>query len=145
MFIGQFHHQLDEKHQVRIPAHYRELLSGGAFVTQGFDRNLLVLTSRAFHAIYQRVTRANIADPHARLLSRMILGGASPLKIGDSGMIRLPEGLREYAALESEVVLVGQGEYFEIWSSKSWHAQEAILFDAEANSGRFANFDLATG
>lgn len=144
MFLGQFHHQLDEKYQVRIPPHYRELLSGGAFVTQGFDRNLLVLTSKAFHEVYERLTRTNLADPHARLLSRMILGGASPLRIGDTGLIRLPEELRQYAALEGEAVLVGQGEYFEIWSTKEWHAQEAILLDAEANSGRFAEFDLAT-
>jgi MraZ protein len=144
MFLGQFHFQLDEKRQVRIPPHYRELLSGGAFVTQGFDRNLVVLTSRAFHEIYERVTRTNIADPRARLLARMILGGASPVKIGDSGSIRLPESLREYAALEGEAVLVGQGEYFEIWSAKEWLAQEAVLHDAEANSGRFADFDLVT-
>lgn len=144
MFLGQFQLQLDEKRQVRIPPHYRELLSGGGFVTQGFDRNLLVLTSRAFHEIYERVTRTNIADPRARLLARMLLGGASPVKIGDSGMLRLPEALREYAALEGEAVLVGQGEYFEIWSSKEWHTQETILLDADANSGRFAEFDLVT-
>lgn len=144
MFLGQFHFQLDEKRQVRLPPHYRELLSGGAFVTQGFDRNLLVLTSKAFHEIYERVTRTNIADPQARLLARILLGGASPVKIGESGLMWLPEGLREYAALEGEAVLVGQGEYFEIWSSKEWHAQEANLLDADANSGRFVGFDLVT-
>jgi MraZ protein len=45
MFLGQFEHTIDEKGRLIIPARYRELLANGAYITRGFDRNLIVLTA----------------------------------------------------------------------------------------------------
>jgi len=56
-----------------IPARFRELLEGGAYVTQGFDRCLMVLTEPYFKQVYDNVNTMNLADPNARLLRRLIL------------------------------------------------------------------------
>ena len=42
MFFGQFQHNLDDKGRLMIPARFRELLEGGAYITQGFDKCLMV-------------------------------------------------------------------------------------------------------
>ena len=45
MFLGQFQHNLDDKGRLMIPARFRELLDGRAYITQGFDRCLMVMTN----------------------------------------------------------------------------------------------------
>jgi MraZ protein len=87
----------------------------------------------------------NLADPLARLLLRMILGAASELEMDEAGCIFVPQNLREFANLNGEAVLVGQGDYFEVWSPAHWHEQETQLQDAETNSQRFVMLDLAVG
>ena len=119
-------------------------LAGGAFMTQGFDRNLQVLTANAFQEIYRRVTSLNIADPLARLLLRLILGTATEMGVDKSNHLMIPENLKEYANLQGNILLVGQGDYFEIWSPDLWTRQEVQLRDAETNSARFSLLTVAT-
>ncbi len=144
MFLNQFHHTFDDKGRLTIPAKFRELPEGGVFVIQGLDRNLMVLPPDSFKILYDRVMAMNFADPAARLLRRIILGNALPVVPDGSGRILLTENLREYAALKEEVVFVGQGDYFEIWSPDLWKAQEIQVNDVETNSKRFATLDLKT-
>ena len=55
MFLGQYQHNLDEKGRLMIPARYRELLAAGAFITQGFDKCLMVMTDVYFQQVYDRI------------------------------------------------------------------------------------------
>ncbi|HVN54072.1 MAG TPA: division/cell wall cluster transcriptional repressor MraZ [Anaerolineaceae bacterium] len=144
MFLGQYVHSFDDKSRLTVPARYRELIADGAFVVQGLDRNLMVLTPAAFEIIYQRIMAMNLTDPTARLLRRVILGNASQLDVDKSGRILIPQQLREFAGLDGEAVLVGQGDYFEIWAPKLWQQQVNQVQDAEANTQRFAALDLKT-
>ena len=70
MFLGHFQHNLDDKGRLMIPAPFRELLEGGAFITQGFDKCLMVMTETYFKQVYERNEAMNLADPTARLLRR---------------------------------------------------------------------------
>jgi DNA-binding transcriptional regulator/RsmH inhibitor MraZ len=45
--------------------------------------------------------------------------------------------------LEGEAIVVGQGEYFEIWLPAEWNQQVQNLQDTEANAHRFSAFNLA--
>jgi len=94
--------------------------------------------------IYQRVMAMNLTDPTARLLRRIILGNASQLEVDKSGRILLPQTLRDFATLTKDAVLVGQGDYFEIWEPAAWQQQVNQVQDAEANAQRFATLDLKT-
>ncbi len=143
MFFGQYRYSFDDKDRLMIPARFRELLAEGAFVTQGFDRNLVILTPGAFQEIYQLIMALNIADPLARFLLRMILGNATELEMDESGRVVLPGHLREFASLAGEAVLIGLGDYFEVWAPALWSQQEVTLQDAEANGIRFVTLDLA--
>ena len=143
MFLGQYRYSFDDKDRLLIPAGFRELLAEGGFVTQGFDRNLVILTPAAFQEIYQLIMALNIADPLARVLQRMFLGNAIEIQVDEAGRIVLPGNLRQFANLAGEAVLIGLGDYFEVWAPTLWSQQEATLQDAEANSGRFAGLNLA--
>jgi MraZ protein len=144
MFLGQYQHSFDDKNRLTVPSRFREPIAGGAFVVQGLDPNLMVLTPEAFEIIYQRIMAMNLTDPAARLLRRIILGNASQLDVDSAGRILVPQNLREFAGLQGEAVLVGQGDYFEIWSPEKWQEQQAQVNDAETNAQRFATLDLKT-
>jgi len=144
LFLGQHFSKLKESNHVSLPANWEKLISGGVYLTQGFDQNLLIFTEDTFNEIYQRITSLNIADPLARLLSRMFLGKAIFLKLGEKGTLTLPSSLMDYAELKSEIVLVGQGNYLEIWSPGRWEQQQSEINNTQANTQRFSTFVIAT-
>jgi MraZ protein len=143
MFFGKCSTSLSETNQFTLPPNYREAGISAVYITQGFDRNLIILSPQAFNAIYSRVKDTSISDPLARLLNRLFLGSATMSVMDDSGQIEIPANLREYAELGNEMVIVGQGEYLEIWSSSNWQKQMDSLKDFEANNHRFEKFNIS--
>lgn len=144
MFLGRSDHTIDDKGRLIIPVRFRELLDRGAFVTQGFDRNLMVLTTSAFDQIYANINQMSMTDPSARQLKRLMFSSAERVDVDKVGRILLPQYLRDLAQLKNEVILVGVGDYFEIWSAENWEKQNELLQDAEANEHRFAVFNIPT-
>jgi len=143
MFLGQYQHNLDDKGRLMIPSRFRELLVGGAFITQGFDKCLMVMTESYFKQVYDRIEAMNLADPTARLLRRLILANAYPVEVDKVGRILVPQNLRAFLQIEGEAIVAGQGEYFEVWKPAEWNEQMAQLQDTEANNARFSTLDLS--
>ena len=144
MFLGHFQHNLDDKGRLMIPARFRELLEGGAFITQGFDKCLMVMTESYFKQVYERIEAMNLADPTARLLRRLILSNAYPVEVDKVGRILMPQNLRTFLGIENgELIVAGQGEYFEVWTHALWSEQMTQLQDVEANNARFSTLDLS--
>jgi MraZ protein len=145
VFLGQFAHNVDAKGRLTVPVRFRASLAAGAFVTQGFERNLMVYTTDSFERLAKRANMLSSTDPEARAVRRMIFGGATEVALDSVGRILIPPFLREFAELKDEVTVVGVGEYFEIWSTEAWLKELASVTDAESNSRRFAAFDLSAG
>jgi len=145
MFLGQYRHTIDNKGRLTIPARYRELLAEGAYVIQGFDRNLMVLTPTSFESISHRVSLMSMTDPATRQLKRLLFSSGDKVEVDRSGRILIQQFLREVAGLDSEAIVVGVGDYFEIWAPEVWEEQTTQLKDVNANAQRFATFDLASG
>ena len=144
MFIGKYASMLDSNNRLSVPSAFSDKVLDGVYMTQGFDRNLLVLTTDAFEEIYRRVKSLNIADPLARLLLRMILSTADRVETDKDGFITIPVELIQFANLDKEVLFIGQGDYFELWSPGLWRKQEAQLNDADTNATRFSTLTIAT-
>jgi MraZ protein len=145
MFIGLHNTSLDAKHRLALPARYKGMLAEGVYITQGFDRNLLLLTSAAFEVVARQIGGMNMADPLARLLFRLILGSATRLELDKNNSVLLPQELLGFATIRTDAMLVGQGNYFEIWAPELWKEQEISLNNVEANSHRFASLSISTG
>lgn len=144
MFLGHFQHNLDDKGRLMIPARFRELLEGGAFITQGFDKCLMVMTEPYFKQVYERIEAMNLADPTARQLRRMILANAYPVEPDKVGRILVPQNLRGFLGVTSgELIVAGQGEYFEVWTPDEWNAQMTLLQNTEVTNARFSALDLS--
>ncbi|WKZ34335.1 MAG: hypothetical protein QY332_12005 [Anaerolineales bacterium] len=138
MLLGKHASTLDKLNRFKLPEGFVEEMTGEIYLIQGFEQNLLCLTTDSFREICTKITAQNITDPLARLLSRMILGSAQIVNIDIDGFILIPNVLAEFINAQDLVYIVGQGEYFEIWSSQHWLQQEAQLLDCEQNSSRFS-------
>jgi MraZ protein len=83
-----------------------------------------------------------MTDPIARLLLRLIFGTANELTANTSGYLTIPPSLKDFAGLQEDALLIGQGDYFEIWSPELWDTQETQIRDAETNSTRFSELTV---
>ena len=144
MFLGHHATQLKKSNRLPIRSDWQKLISSGVYLTQGFDQNILILMPQTFQEIYTRISALNIADPIVRLFLRMFLSTASYIENVENETISLPQDLLEYANLESNVVVVGQGEYVEVWSSDLWQQQQSEIQNAQANSQRFSALTIST-
>jgi len=75
-------------------------------------------------------------------LLRMVLGNAYRAEITPDWKIDISDTLREAADLEREVILVGQGDFIELWSPDNWSKQEEKLINVEAN--QFSALNIAS-
>lgn len=145
MFLGQFTHSIDSKGRLTVPVRFRAALASGAYITQGYERNLVVYTTENFQRLAQRATALTTTDPEARAVRRLLFGGATEVQLDSAGRILIPPFLRQYAHLDGESTIVGAGEYFEIWNSDDWLKELVAVTDPDANARRFMNFDLSAG
>jgi MraZ protein len=146
MFLGRYHHTVDEKGRLTVPARYRDLLVvEGAYLTQGFDQNLNVYPIPIFERISTRINRQTMTDPSSRVLRRLMFSNAEHVVLDKTGRILIPQFLRDEINLDSEAVIVGMGDYFEIWSPELWEGQSAMMEESEPLAVRFMDLDLSTG
>ena len=133
VFVGTFHHSVDEKKRLAIPAKWRAAAKG----TQEFyvlplpNNHLFVLPESAMDKMLERVDDISIGEYERRNVLRLITGGTHGSPCDGQGRIILTDELMQHAGIEGEAVLVGVLKGFEIWSP-------ARLEDAKRNAS--ANF-----
>lgn len=120
MFIGEYHHGIDEKGRIAIPVKFRERLSHGAVVTRGLDRCLSVYPARDWAQLADKLAKLPIAQANTRAFARLMLAGAMELEIDKQGRVILPDYLRTYAGVKKKVVVAGLYNRLEIWDAAAW-------------------------
>jgi MraZ protein len=118
---------MDAKGRLAIPAKVREDLvqcCGGRIVLTANDeeRCLLVYPEPEWEKKRPEIEALPNMYKAARRLQRLVLGNAAPMELDSAGRILIPPTLRSYAHLEKKLVLIGQGNKFELWSEERWLA-----------------------
>lgn len=142
MLLGLYTCILETDSRLILPEVFRNEYKDGLYLTQGFDRNIMILTKSAFEVIYKKIISLNLADPVARLLFRMLLGSVQIIELEPNGSIHIPEKLKEFASIRQTAVVVGQGDFTELWSPEEWQKQEARLQEVEPD--RFSTLHIST-
>src|SRR3990167_4082354 len=104
MFIGEYHHAIDEKGRLAIPMKFRKQLKAGAVVTRGLDNCLFVYTMEEWKKLAEKISNLPFSQANSRAFSRLMLAGAMDVELDKQGRVIVPEYLREYAKLGKEVV-----------------------------------------
>jgi len=144
LFLGHYAAEIKLNNRLPLPKGFREQISDGVYATQGFDRNVMMFPKSTFDRLYQHIISLNITDPLARLFLRMFLGTAMLLEVEGDGALALPDDLSDFAGLARDTIMVGQGDYFELWSPDQWEGQKAQIVDFQANAQRFSAFTIST-
>lgn len=125
MFVGEYSHTMDEKGRLAIPRKMRHELGAGAVVTRGVDRCLFVYTKEEWMKLAEKISNLPLANPKARSFARQMLGGAMEVEADGQGRILVPGYLREYAGLQSNVVVAGVYNRIELWDEAAWKSYQA--------------------
>ena len=120
MLLGTYEPKLDDKGRIILPAKFRDEFAGGLVLTRGQERCVYVFPRPTFDALLDTVQSAPLTSKAARDYVRLLLSGGSDEIPDKQGRVMIPTPLREYAGLEREVVVVGNGTTLEIWNSESW-------------------------
>ena len=128
MFRGVNNITVDEKGRMVMPTRYRSLVKmnsdGQLIVTIDTEEKCLLLYPLVeWEDIEKKVEALPSFNQYARRIQRLLLGHATDVNMDSNGRLLLPQPLREYAALDKHVVLVGQGKKFELWDEAHWQAQ----------------------
>ena len=121
MFLGQYAHTVDTKGRTFIPAKYRDELGETVVVTRGTSKCLTVYPMSEWEKYTAKI--AELPQAHAAKIRRFVFSNASDVPIDTQGRIGLVAGLREYAGIEKNVVILGLGSYIEIWAEDVWKAE----------------------
>lgn len=128
MFFGEYRHNLDAKGRLTIPSKYRSQCGESIMVTIGFDGCISLYNHEGWEEYYQELISANKNARDARKLLRIIMARTSELEFDKLGRINIPKQLKDKAALEKEVVIIGAGDHVEIWAQEIW---DDFAVDAE--------------
>lgn len=122
MFLGTHSPRLDDKGRIILPAKFREELSSGLVLTKGQENCIYVFSAREFEKVLANMQNAPLSSKAARDYIRIFLSGASDEVPDKQGRVTIPATLRQYAALEKELVVIGAGSRAEIWDAAAWHS-----------------------
>lgn len=130
MFGGEFKHSLDPKKRIFIPAKMREDLGATFVVVQDIREKCLKLYSLAGWEEYLAPIREKNRNLRERVL-RYLNSTMEKVSPDSQGRITLTKELVDYANIEGAAVVVGCGDYAEIWAEATYEEMKQNLDVAE--------------
>ena len=119
MFLGEHTHSLDAKGRVILPARFRDQLEGGAVMAKGLDGCLTVYPTAEFvERVARNLQEARARGAKERQAARAVFSSAIEITPDKQGRVAIPQHLREYAALDRDVIVAGSYDHIEIWDAQ---------------------------
>jgi len=130
MFIGEYHHTIDEKGRIIIPAKFREELGNNFIITRGIENCLFVYSEENWAKITNKLNSLPFTKKDARTFNRFFMSGATDVELDKQGRVNISKPLIDYASLIKDCVIIGTGDRLEVWSQESWES----FFDSTKDS-----------
>jgi len=130
MLTGEVEHQLDERARVAVPRSFRETFEHGAFITRGWYGCLFLFPWEEWRRIEDTLKGLRIADMDGDMVREFFSGGAK-IFLDRQGRFVLPAALREWAGIQTNVVVRGVINRAEIWAKDRWTAFQKEQFVPE--------------
>lgn len=120
MFMGEYHHSIDNKGRMIVPSKFRDDLGEQFIITRGLDQCLFGYPLSEWKQIEEKLRALPLTKKDARAFTRFFFSGATESELDKQGRINIPAPLLQYAKLEKECVILGVSNRIEIWSKPIW-------------------------
>jgi MraZ protein len=124
MMTGEFRAALDEKGRLLIPTKLRSEIVGDTVVlTKSVDHCLWLFTTANWE-VFSKSLQESIGMFSQRdlMIQRRIIGSAMELEVDKAGRIGISALQREYAGLSKDCLVMGLGNFVEIWDEEAYMA-----------------------
>ena len=109
LLLGTYTPKIDAKGRMALPAKFRSQLGQGLVMARGQERCVYLLPFDEFRRIASQIQRVS-------------LSGAVDQQPDKQGRVLVPQMLRDYANLGSDVVVIGVGTRAELWNKDTWES-----------------------
>lgn len=133
IFTGEYHHLIDLKRRLAIPAKFRKNFGSKAVVTKGLDGCLFVYPTSVWEKLAEKLGNLPLGEKKMRQFVRLMLSGALETDVDKQGRILIPNFLNDFADLHKNAVITGLYDRLEVWSPKRWE-QSKTLAEKEKDS-----------
>jgi MraZ protein len=123
VFRGRYEHTIDAKGRISIPSRFREILVkkyDDRLVITNFDHCLVAFPYEEWSLLEQKVGTFSLMKKETSAFFRFFYSSAMDCDIDKQGRLLIPQTLRDYAGLQKDVVLVGEGKRIEIFAKERW-------------------------
>ncbi len=108
-----------------IPTRYRERIAtrcdGQMIVTVDKDHCLLLYPLPDWEELERKLVRLPSMNKIARRIVRIMVGYATEVDMDANGRILVSRELRDFASIDKQAMLIGQGNKFELWDEEIWN------------------------
>lgn len=112
--------KIDKKNRICLPAKVRKEMGNKVVIAAEGTKYLSVYPKVRFQELIDQLQKMSMSSDEESNLKRVTLANAIEAEIDPNGRIRIPHYLKEYASIiDQEVVILGQGDYLEIWDKNS--------------------------
>lgn len=134
MFRGFSNLALDAKGRLSVPARYREQVAAACqnrlvVTVNPWDRCLWLYPAPDWELAEAKLMQLSDSDKWDRRTKQILRGYATDCELDGQGRLLLPPELREFATIDREVVMLGQGNRFEIWGKPAWDVRRDEFFE----------------
>ncbi|WP_042356344.1 division/cell wall cluster transcriptional repressor MraZ [Bacillus rubiinfantis] len=120
MFMGEYHHNIDNKGRLIVPSKFREDLGDTFIITRGLDQCLFGYPLSEWKLLEEKLKALPLTKKDARAFTRFFFSGATESELDKQGRINISSPLLQYAKLDKECVILGVSNRIEIWSKQIW-------------------------
>lgn len=143
MFMGEFHHTIDSKGRIIVPAKFRKEMGASLVITRGMDGCLFGYPLSQWDKLEAQLDKLPLTKKDARSFTRFFYSAAAEVEFDKQGRINISAPLIKFSQLEKNCVIVGVSDRIEIWDETRWNDFSA---EAEENfeeiSEKMTDFDF---
>ncbi|OGE14374.1 division/cell wall cluster transcriptional repressor MraZ [Candidatus Daviesbacteria bacterium RIFCSPHIGHO2_12_FULL_37_11] len=122
MFLGEYKLKFTGIGRVILPKKIRmELTSEVIILSRGFEGCVWGFDEKTFEKEARRQLEISATEERARMLRRYLFSGSEPAELDSQGRFVIPSALLTHGKLFKEVIIIGAGDHFEIWDTKTWN------------------------
>ncbi|HUR48213.1 MAG TPA: hypothetical protein VMY88_01600 [Acidimicrobiales bacterium] len=124
-FTGDYRHSVDPKGRLVLPAKHRDRLQLGGFLTKFSGGCLAVFTATEYEVVVNRLREQARNGELGIQVIRQVASSTIDVKPDSQGRVLIPESLRSWAGIDSDVVVAGMFNHIEIWPVSKWDALQS--------------------